>query len=108
MQIPSIRALNAPIALFKAARAMRHQFEARCGLVDQSKVYVAPVGPMARKDAVRACMEGGMMPASTAPWNVFCERVRDLADGWIDKKRGTLKRGFDEKTIKRDVKEIMN
>jgi hypothetical protein len=49
-----------------------------------------------------------MIPAKTATWDIFCERVRDLADGWVDKKNGKLKRGFDEKTIKRDVARFMN
>jgi hypothetical protein len=103
--ITTIGTFNHPIVLFKAVRAIRTQFELACRLVDASP---APVAGMERKDAVRACIECGMIPASTASWSAFCEKVRDLADGWDDKKNGTLKRGFDERTIKRDVKEIMN
>jgi hypothetical protein len=106
--IPSMRAWNAPIAMFRAARAIRMQFETVCGLVDAQPAPSVAGVPMSRKDAVRACIERGMVPASTTTWDAFCEQVRDLADGWIDKKEGTTKRGFEEKTIKRDVKETMN
>jgi hypothetical protein len=57
---------------------------------------------MTRKEAVRVCKKEGMVPARTVTWDAFCDRVRDLADGWVDKKQGILKRGFDIKTIKRD------
>lgn len=106
-RISTIGSYNAPIALFKVARAIRMQFETECDLLDAELPSEAKV-PMERKDAVRACIERGMIPASTTTWNAFCEQVRDLANGWIDKKEGTTKRGFDEKTIKRDVKETMN
>jgi hypothetical protein len=106
--ITTIGTWNLPIALFKSARAIRMQFETVCRLVDARPAPSVAAAPMERKDAVRACLERGMIPASTTTWGAFCEHVRDLADGWIDKKEGTLKRGFEEKTIKRDVKEIMN
>jgi hypothetical protein len=69
---------------------------------------IAPPELMARKDAVRACIERGMIPGKTTPWALFCVKVRDLANGWIDKHKGTIKRRFDDKTIERDVKEIIN
>jgi hypothetical protein len=69
---------------------------------------IAPTGLMARKDAVRACIERGMIPGSTTTWPIFCGQVRDLANGWIDKKKGTIKRRFTDKTIERDVEEIIN
>jgi hypothetical protein len=108
MRIPSMRSWNAPIALFTAARAMRFQFEAACGLAVTPEVCASPEIPTTREDVVKACIETGIIPAKTVTWGAFCERVRDLADGWIDKKQGTLKRGFDEKTIKRDVRRIIN
>jgi hypothetical protein len=104
----TIATWNLPIDLFKAVRAIRSQFERECELVSAQPAPVEATAPMERKDAVRACIESGMIPASTATWDVFCGKVRDLADGWKDKKNGTLKRGFDERTIKRDVNEIMN
>jgi hypothetical protein len=106
MQIPLIRSLNTPVEMIKAVRAVRKTFETACGLLTAAPP--APIDGLSRADAVRACIEQGMIPASTASWSAFCERVRDLSDGWLDKKVGTLKRGFDEKTIKRDVTRIMN
>lgn len=108
--ITTIGTWNLPIGLFKSARAMRTQFEGVCRLakIGAQAAALPREVPMSRKDAVRTCIEAGMTPASTVTWDAFCEQVRDLADGWIDKKVGTIKRGFDEKTIKRDVKEIMN
>jgi hypothetical protein len=88
--------------------AMRLQFEQVCELVEPEIHQTASQDIMAREDAVRSCLEKGIIPASTVTWDVFCERVRDLADGWVDKKQGTLKRGFDRKTIERDVKKIIN
>jgi hypothetical protein len=96
------------VAIMQHARASRAEFERRCDLVQQEAAHIASDAPLSRESAVRACIESGMIPASTATWDAFCERVRDLADGWVDKKEGTLKRGFDEKTIKRDVKRGMN
>jgi hypothetical protein len=102
-----------PLQMIQAARAIRSQFEDACGLSAESApsagdTRMPPLEPMQRKDAVQACIDAGMVPAKNATWDTFCEKVRDLADGWADKKAGTLNRGFDEKTIKRDVKEIMN
>jgi hypothetical protein len=104
----TIGTFNLPIELFKAARAIRLQFETACRLSDTRSVPAATGAPIERKDAVRACIEEGMLPAKTTTWDRFCERVRDLSNAWIDKKEGTFVRGFDEKTIRRDVKEIMN
>jgi hypothetical protein len=108
MRIPYIRHMNIPFEMVKAACALRVQFETRCDLLDRPAAPPMPATPMSRESAVRACIEAGMIPASTATWDAFCEQVRDRADGWADKKMGILKRGFDEKTIKRDVKRIMN
>jgi hypothetical protein len=88
--------------------AMRLQFEQVCGLVEPEIQQTTSQDVMTRENAVRACVEEGLIPASTVTWEVFCERVRDLADGWIEKKQGTIKRGFDKKTIGRDLKKIIN
>jgi hypothetical protein len=89
------------------SRALRAQFELACGLVEQpAVVHFEPDVPMSRMDAVRSCIDAGMIPASTVTWDAFCEHVRDLADGWVDKKQGTIKRGFSQKQIERIVDEI--
>lgn len=91
------------------AGAWREQFERACGLIDRQTAPEPRLTiPMTREEAVKACLDDGMLPADTVTWTVFCDRVRDLAGGWVDKKGGTLKRGFDDKTIKRDVKKFIN
>ncbi|MGY4351237.1 hypothetical protein ACVWXM_007730 [Bradyrhizobium sp. GM7.3] len=87
------------------AGAKREQFARACGLMDR-KTYTEqrPTIPMTREEAVKACLDSGMLPADTVTWTVFCDRVRDLADGWIEKKQGSFKRGFDDKTIQRERK----
>ncbi|MBR1249184.1 hypothetical protein JQ609_19930 [Bradyrhizobium sp. AUGA SZCCT0169] len=89
-----------------AIGGVRFQFELACGLSDKGENE--PQATMTRIDAVRTCLEQGMTPANTVSWAAFYERVRDLADGWVDKKQGTIKRGFDDKTIWRDVKRSTN
>ena len=88
------------------ATGSRPQFETACGLAEQ----IEPAEPSdsalsdpPRIAAVRNALAAGMNPPSTISWTAFCDHIRDDADGWLDKKEGTLKRGFDEKTIKRDV-----
>jgi hypothetical protein len=94
--------------MIRGIRAVRFQFEGLFGIRQSEQPTTASEMPLSRDKAVLACIESGMIPASTATWDAFCERVRDLADGWADKKNGALKRGFDEKTIKRDVAKVMN
>jgi hypothetical protein len=101
------------VPTLEKARALRIQFETVCGLVEQDRqgaqIVSSPSDPTSlRLDVVRKALGAGMNPPSTITWKAFCDRVRDDADGWVDKKEGTLKRGFDEKTIKRDVEKILS
>jgi hypothetical protein len=106
MQIPSIRSWNAPLAMFGAARAMRFQFEAAFGMNEEPDLKDVQDQPLKdrRLQAVRQAIDGGMVPPSTTSWPDFCDHIRDVADGWIDRKAGKAKRGFGERHIKRDVK----
>lgn len=90
------------------ARGLRSQFEQVCELTPSQSAEQPHEPPKTREEAVKACLDGGMLPANTVSWSVFCDHVRDLANGWIDKKQGTVKRGFDSKTIQRDVKKLLN
>ena len=106
MQIPSIRSWNAPLAAFAAVRAMRFQFEAAFGLgKEEPNLKDAQDQPLKdrRLQAVRQAIDGGMIPPSTTSWPDFCDYIRDVADGWIDRKARKPKRGFGERHIKRDV-----
>jgi hypothetical protein len=85
---------------------VRFQFEKACGLAQADATETE--GSLSRQDAVAMCLNEGIVPASTVTWVNFCDRIRDLAGGWVDKKQGTFKRGFDVKTIQRDVKRSIN
>jgi hypothetical protein len=106
--------MNLPTDMLAAARAIRKKFEQACGLVEQGALNPQSEAPLTDTDShprlefVRNVLAAGMNPPSTITWKAFCDRVRDDADGWLDKKEGTLKRGFDEKTIKRDVEKILS
>jgi hypothetical protein len=107
MRIPAARAANVPLGLFKAAMAGRIQFEAACDLVEQPpEQSLSALSEHPRVVAVGKALAAGMNPPSTISWTAFCGHIRDDADGWIDKKEGTKKRGFDDRTIKRDVKKL--
>src|SRR6202035_516011 len=54
--------------------------------------------------AIARRLEAGQQPGSTERWPQFCDTVRDDCNGWVDKKKGSYKRRFGEKTIKRIVK----
>jgi hypothetical protein len=96
----------AVVSPVERATASRAQFETVCGLAEQiepAEQSDSALSDPPRIAAVRKALAAGMNPPSTISWTAFCDYIRDDADGWLDKKEGTLKRGFDEKTIKRDV-----
>ena len=101
MQIPSIRMWNAPLAAFAAVRGKRFQFEAVFGLSNAPDLNDVQDQPLKerRLQAVRQAIAGGMVPPSTTSWPDFCDHIRDVADGWIDRKAGKPKRGFGERHI---------
>jgi hypothetical protein len=56
--------------------------------------------------AIKKRLSAGEEPGVTMQWNQFCDAVRDAADGWVDRKRRKLKRGYSDKTIKRIVNQV--
>jgi hypothetical protein len=42
-------------------------------------------------------------PGSEVPWDQFCEGVRDDCKGWTNSKKEKAKRGYGDKTIRREV-----
>jgi hypothetical protein len=106
MRTPLIRGLNAPLEMIKAVRAKRSEFEAAFGTINE-EADLKDAQNQSLKDrrihAVRQAIDDGMFPPSTIPWPDFCDHIRDVADGWIDRKAGKPKRGFGERHIKRDV-----
>jgi hypothetical protein len=63
-------------------------------------------GPLGLHDAVAQLMEEGTQPASTVPWDQFCDLIRDRCNGWKDRKNRVPKRNFSDKTIKRIVSSL--
>jgi hypothetical protein len=56
--------------------------------------------------AVKKRLDAGAQPGRTVQWTTFCGAVRDDCNGWIDRKQGTAKRGYSDKTIERIAKEV--
>jgi hypothetical protein len=51
-------------------------------------------------------MRTGLVPGRTMAWTQFYDRVRDEAGGWLDKKQRRAAFGFNERTIRRYVKNV--
>jgi hypothetical protein len=62
-----------------------------------------PVAASRRDEAVRELLEAGDRPPQNIPWKAFCFKVRDIADGWKNKKEGQSAHGFSDKQIMRIV-----
>ena len=62
-----------------------------------------------RKAVIASMLKAGAIPGSNIHWKTFCDDVRDKCNGWLSKADITKHRpgrGFDDKTIQRDVKEL--
>lgn len=61
-----------------------------------------------RDDVIRQFLLSGDDPGGNVSWSKFCDKVRDHADGWEDRRNGKLNRGFSERAIRDVVKQILN
>src|SRR5229473_2225151 len=59
------------VDILKYGRASRAKFERACELVEQPAAQIGSDVQMSRENAVRTCIESGMIPASTATWDAF-------------------------------------